>query len=335
MLHRDVKPANILLSDPETSSQRIFLADFGIARLMVDSVGLTATNAAIGTMAYASPEQLSGRALDGRSDQYSLACTAYDLLTGSPPFPGNDLIAIVGQHISAPVPPISARVAALEALDSAFAVALAKDPVDRYPSCADFASELSRMIEARAARTEAPKTVASNTVAASSSPTHGGADTPRSNAAVRSDRKGLAVVAAALGFAAVVVGLVIGLSPSNDIGSSPASTAIPSSTSTTTTTTTTTTPPPAAKAYVRVYNVSEVPGAAEGVGNRLREAGWNVTEASNLTLEGVTGTTVFYGATPGEKEAADAVGQVIGAPVQPRVSGLAEQPPGVIVAVTG
>jgi hypothetical protein len=103
---------------------------------------------------------------------------------------------------------------------------------------------------------------------------------------------------------------------------------------------TTTTPPaspsPApAKADVRVYNISETPGAAENTANQLRQAGWNVTETGNLTLEGVTATTVYFSDAPGEKESADQVGQLLQAPVEPRAPGLAEQPPGVIVAVTG
>jgi hypothetical protein len=103
----------------------------------------------------------------------------------------------------------------------------------------------------------------------------------------------------------------------------------------------TTTPPasaspaPAAKADVRVYNISETPGAAENTANQLRQAGWNVTETGNLTLEGVTATTVYFSDAPGEKESADQVGQLLQAPVEPRAPGLAEQPPGVIVAVTG
>jgi hypothetical protein len=103
---------------------------------------------------------------------------------------------------------------------------------------------------------------------------------------------------------------------------------------------TTTTPPPAspapaAKADVRVYNISETPGAAENTANQLRQAGWNVTETGNLTLDGVTATTVYFSDAPGEKESADQVGQLLQAPVEPRAPGLAEQPPGVIVAVTG
>lgn len=105
-----------------------------------------------------------------------------------------------------------------------------------------------------------------------------------------------------------------------------------------TTTTATTPPPPAAepaKAEVRVYNVSAVEGAAEGTATRLRDAGWNVTETGNLTLDGLTATTVYFGETEGEHEAADEVGRVLEAPVEPRLPELADQPPGVIVAVTG
>ncbi|MDT5102131.1 MAG: hypothetical protein QOC76_5868 [Mycobacterium sp.] len=90
-----------------------------------------------------------------------------------------------------------------------------------------------------------------------------------------------------------------------------------------------------AKADVRVFNISEVPGAAESTANRLRDAHWNVTETGNLTLPGVTATTVYFGEGPGEREAADEVGKLLQAPVEPRTPETAEQPPGVIVAVTG
>jgi hypothetical protein len=93
--------------------------------------------------------------------------------------------------------------------------------------------------------------------------------------------------------------------------------------------------PAPAKADVRVYNISEVQGAAEGAANRLRDSGWNVTETGNLTLPEITATTVFFSDAPGEHEAADEVGKLLQAPVQPRVPELSEQPPGVVVAVTG
>jgi hypothetical protein len=94
-------------------------------------------------------------------------------------------------------------------------------------------------------------------------------------------------------------------------------------------------PAPAAKADVRVYNISETEGVAESTATQLRDAGWNVTETGDLTLDGVTATTVYFSDAPGERESADEVGQLLQAPVEPRAPELTEQPPGVIVAVTG
>ena len=93
--------------------------------------------------------------------------------------------------------------------------------------------------------------------------------------------------------------------------------------------------PKPARADVRVYNISSTEGAAEGTANRLREAGWNVTETGDLSLPEVAATTVYFSDAPGEREAADEVGRLLEAPVEPRVPGLAEQPPGVVVVVTG
>ena len=107
---------------------------------------------------------------------------------------------------------------------------------------------------------------------------------------------------------------------------------------TTTSTTSSATPSPSAeapRADVRVFNISETQGAAEGTANRLRDAGWNVTETGNLTLPDVVATTVYFSDAPGEREAADEVGRLLEAPVEPRVPELAEQPPGVVVVVTG
>jgi LytR cell envelope-related transcriptional attenuator len=93
--------------------------------------------------------------------------------------------------------------------------------------------------------------------------------------------------------------------------------------------------PAPARADVRVYNISSTDGAAENTANRLRDAGWNVTETGDLSLPQVSDTTVFFSDAPGEREAADEVGKLLEAPVQPRVPELTEQPPGVVVAVTG
>jgi hypothetical protein len=93
--------------------------------------------------------------------------------------------------------------------------------------------------------------------------------------------------------------------------------------------------PAPAKADVRVFNISSTEGAAESTANRLRDAGWNITETGNLSMPEVTATTVFFSDAPGEREAADEVGKLLEAPVQARVPELIEQPPGVVVAVTG
>jgi hypothetical protein len=134
-----------------------------------------------------------------------------------------------------------------------------------------------------------------------------------------------------LGVVFLLVGFqAMGSGSDSDAGGS----SIATSTITTTSTPTSTSKAPA-KADVRVFNISSTEGAAQTTANRLREAGWNVTETGNLTLPEVSATTVFFGDTPGEHEAAEEVGKLLQAPVQPRVPELTEQPPGVVVAVTG
>lgn len=144
LLHRDVKPANILLSQPELGNERILLADFGIARRIDDSSGLTGTSMTVGTVAYAAPEQLMGQTMDGRADQYALAATAFHLLTGTTLFQHPNQAAVISQHLTAPPPPIAKRRPELSNLDPVFAKALAKAPEDRYANCMAFAAALAR-----------------------------------------------------------------------------------------------------------------------------------------------------------------------------------------------
>jgi serine/threonine protein kinase len=150
LLHRDVKPANILLTDA-SPRRRILLADFGIARELGDISGLTATNMLVGTTAYCAPEQLQGSDLDGRADQYALGCTAFDLLAGSAPFHHSNPAVVITQHLSAPPPHISERRPELANLDGPLAKALAKKPDDRYPTCTDFAAALGSQLDTASA----------------------------------------------------------------------------------------------------------------------------------------------------------------------------------------
>ena len=142
LLHRDVKPANILLGEPSTRGRRILLADFGIARQLGDISGLTATNMMVGTTAYAAPEQLRGADIDGRADQYALGCTAFHLLTGVAPFRHANPAVVITAHLSEPAPLVGERRAELAPLNAVLARALAKNPDERYPSCSDFAAAL-------------------------------------------------------------------------------------------------------------------------------------------------------------------------------------------------
>ena len=142
LLHRDIKPANILLGVPESADDRIMLVDFGVARWIGQSSDLTGADMTVGTVNYAAPEQLKGEQIDGHADQYSLAATAYHLLTGAAPFANSNPAVVIGNHLSAQPPPIGTDHPDLARLGPVFARALAKDPSDRFDQCGDFATAM-------------------------------------------------------------------------------------------------------------------------------------------------------------------------------------------------
>ncbi|MGO9506182.1 MAG: serine/threonine-protein kinase [Mycobacterium sp.] len=144
LLHRDVKPENILVTAADGHRRRVLLTDFGIARRIDDVSNLTEAGVAVGSISYVAPEQLLGKPIDGRADQYALAATTFHLLTGAPPFQDSNRAVVLSQHLSAPPPRISERRPDLAHLDAVLARALAKDPNDRYPNCADFARALTQ-----------------------------------------------------------------------------------------------------------------------------------------------------------------------------------------------
>ncbi len=158
LLHRDVKPANILVADIEHGERRILLGDFGVARDLADNTsgGLTATNMTVGTAAYAAPEQLMGLDVDGRTDQYSLAATAYHLLAGAPPFQHSNPAVVIGQHLNATPPALATSDPELARLDAALSRAMAKDPDDRFATCIDFARALEESEGSGAASVQQP-----------------------------------------------------------------------------------------------------------------------------------------------------------------------------------
>jgi TolB-like protein len=141
LIHRDIKPENILLED-----NHAIVADFGIARLVNANTDqkLTESGVALGTPLYMSPEQaLAQRDIDGRSDQYSLACVLYEMLAGQPPFTASTAQALIARHAIDPVPSLmTVRETVPEEIETAIACALAKVPADRFPSVAAFAAAL-------------------------------------------------------------------------------------------------------------------------------------------------------------------------------------------------
>ncbi|WP_431969463.1 protein kinase domain-containing protein [Nocardia sp. bgisy134] len=160
VLHRDVKPANILLSR-SAGQERVLLTDFGIARPREDTTQLTQTGTFTATLAYASPEQLTGATLDHRTDQYSLACALYWLLSGTVPFDSPQAVVVIQGHLKQPPPPLSSvRPGLPPALDAVLDRALAKRPADRFDSCADFAAAVQQALRVPAS---APHAVAQPT----------------------------------------------------------------------------------------------------------------------------------------------------------------------------
>jgi len=147
LVHRDVKPANILLDIRQGRPDHVYLSDFGLSKSALGRSGVTATGQFLGTPNYIAPEQISSKTIDGRADQYSLAATAFELLCGGPPFRQTQPMAVIYAHISEPPPALTSRRPGLpDAVDAVFARALAKDPADRFGTCQEFADQMRRAL---------------------------------------------------------------------------------------------------------------------------------------------------------------------------------------------
>jgi len=143
LVHRDVKPANILVDSSAGRPDHVFLSDFGLSKGELSSASLTGAGHFIGTPDYSAPEQISGGAVDRRADQYALACVAFMLLTGQVPFQRDEPMAVMYAHLSAPPPPLTAHRPDLPpTADEVVAKALAKEPENRFGSCGEFADAL-------------------------------------------------------------------------------------------------------------------------------------------------------------------------------------------------
>jgi DNA-binding beta-propeller fold protein YncE len=149
LVHRDVKPANMLLEASRSADRpdHVYLSDFGLSKGSLAATGLTASGQFLGTLDYVAPEQIEGRPVDGRADEYSLACAAFELLCGEPPFHREGGISVLYAQLSEPPPPLRSRRPELPAeVDGVLARALAKAAADRYPTCREFAAALSQAL---------------------------------------------------------------------------------------------------------------------------------------------------------------------------------------------
>jgi serine/threonine-protein kinase len=149
LVHRDVKPANILLTAPGTGGrEHAYLVDFGVARPTTMDSSITSGDMIVGTLAYAAPEQLTGGPVDARTDVYALGCVLHECLTGRPPFTADTNQALILAHLQTPPPAVrSERPDLPPALDAVIAQALAKDPARRYRSCGELAAAARRAVE--------------------------------------------------------------------------------------------------------------------------------------------------------------------------------------------
>jgi eukaryotic-like serine/threonine-protein kinase len=142
IIHRDIKPGNVMLN----RTGQVKVMDFGIARAIADSAAtMTQTSAVLGTAQYLSPEQARGEVVDARSDQYSTGCLLYELLTGRPPFVGDSPVSVAYQHVrEIPAPPSSLNPDVPPAVDAVVMKSLQKSPADRYETAATMRDDLER-----------------------------------------------------------------------------------------------------------------------------------------------------------------------------------------------
>ncbi|OXR46094.1 Serine/threonine-protein kinase PknF [Nocardia cerradoensis] len=283
LVHRDVKPANILLS----RDGDVLLTDFGIARQAAGSSDLTGTGVMIGTLNYASPEQLSAQPLDGRSDQYSLACTIFHVLTGDAPFADTNPVVVVTRHATATPPSVrTARPHVHPDVDAVLARAMAKRPADRFASSSEFATALGAALRATPAEPPDDPQAAIATVlagqpvpaldgSAAASPTvvsAAGAALPPSqrggDGGPRSMWAAVGTVAAVVAVVAAVTAFVLHASGPDEVG-----------------------PTDAARALARISVTPQSPDlSAEPTGKRWSAEGWA------LPIGG-TDKVVFYNGT--------------------------------------
>lgn len=204
IVHRDVKPANILL-ERHDGREYVFLGDFGIAKVIAETSGLTETGYALGTLDYCAPEQIDGSAVNGAADTYALGCVAFEMLTGRVPFPADSQARKLWGHVHGEIPRVNGAGAGVSAaLEGTIARAMAKRPGDRWPSPGAFAGAMRATLTGTTASVGKPS---AETVpiaqAATAAPTRRQPPRPAPAAAFTTRRTRRRVAAAALAVVAV------------------------------------------------------------------------------------------------------------------------------------
>ena len=169
LVHRDVKPGNILVMPGATSALagHAYLTDFGLTKSTGSDTGLTKIGQFVGTPGYVAPEQIEGRGVDHRADVYALGCILYNCLSGDVPYPRDSTVASLWAHLKEPPPRLSEHRKGLpKGLDAVIARALAKSPDDRYQTCGALAQAAREAIETKGRRRVAAAGVAAGAAAA-------------------------------------------------------------------------------------------------------------------------------------------------------------------------
>ena len=221
IIHRDIKPANVML----TGTGQVKVMDFGIARAVSDTAAsMTQTASVIGTPQYLSPEQIRGEQVDRRSDIYATGCLLYELLTGRPPFEGDSPVSLAYQHVRTnPIPPSEIDPLVSTQMDAITLKALAKSPSDRYQTAHDMADDIGLLLSGQKVHAQIPPPVSEDDVRTQVIPPAAStqvmsARLPRAARALeepeeeeeRSDLGKIVgiVIAAILGVALIIVGVV-------------------------------------------------------------------------------------------------------------------------------
>jgi serine/threonine-protein kinase len=233
MVHRDVKPSNVLLDAGPGRDEHAYLCDFGITKITWSEEGRTSPGRTLGTPAYMAPEQVQDQPLSERTDEYGLACTAYELLTGTVPYNRGNPFATMHAQVHDPIPAATRQRPDLPpAVDAVLAKGMAKAPGERYRSCGDFAAALRKTLIAAGPRVPADPQAKPPLLTGAGRDPGAGPTIDSKHPVGPPRRRGIALIAGAVALAALAcIGIALaanlGAGPSSSSSERPSSTGSP------------------------------------------------------------------------------------------------------------